>query len=58
MTQEEQKREDRRKIYIPCDICLTEGASEIKGGYYNMEHNIWFVCKDCLCKIEDKRKKE
>lgn len=49
--------EERRKMYVSCDICNEEPAEQIKGGNYNNEYKMWFVCKECLNKITDRRKK-
>ena len=48
--------EDRRNEYIPCEICNVKGASEIKGGVYNGVNKMWFICRECVKKIEDRRK--
>lgn len=46
----------QKDIEIPCEICEINSASEIKGGVYNNERQMWLVCKECLSKINDERK--
>ena len=48
---------ERRNGKIPCEICEVHGASDIKGGEYNQEFKMWFVCKECVKKIKDRRGK-
>lgn len=49
--------EERRNGTYYCDICDKVPASEIKGGKYNNERKVWFVCKECKLLIDDKRDK-
>ncbi len=48
--------EDRRKNQIDCDICLINPGHIIKGGIYNNIRKMWFVCKECVHKIDNQRK--
>ena len=45
-------------IHIPCIICNEKPASILKGGVYDGTRDMWFVCKDCLSKIDDHRQGE
>jgi protein-arginine kinase activator protein McsA len=42
-------------IHIPCAICNEKPASILKGGVYDDKRDMWFVCKECLPKINDHR---
>ena len=44
---------EKRKLWIMCEICYKEGATELKSGVYNGVGNIWMVCKKCVKEIKD-----
>lgn len=47
---------DKNDIYIPCEICEVEPASEIQGGLAKGERKLWFCCKSCKDKIINERR--
>lgn len=47
--------DEKRKLFIRCEICQQPGASEIKGGFFLGERKIWFICKKCQPLIKDDR---
>ena len=49
---------DKKKLHsYMCEICNINPASELKGGL-NGIHKLWFICKQCIIKIEDTRTEE
>jgi hypothetical protein len=45
-------------MHVPCAICGEKPASDMKGGVYNELRDVWFVCKDCLSKVDNTRSGE
>jgi hypothetical protein len=47
-------------IYVPCEICEVNPASEVQGGinWKTKERGLWTVCKECRQHIIDERKNE
>jgi hypothetical protein len=48
--------EEKRVGTIPCEICLKNPVTRVKGGRINGKNGLWMCCNECFLKIEDKRK--
>jgi len=51
-------REELMKMATHCEICDSEPATELQGGLFNGQRNIWMCCKSCKQKIIDERKRD
>ena len=45
-------------ITVKCELCKTNAVNTAKGGVYNEEVKMWFVCVKCAEKVDDRRTKE